>query len=205
MQAARGDADAIISPEIAAQFLSPQLNSWGLGPGLYEKDGEVIGFHHGGANQGFRCKSVAFFEGGGSGAVVMTNSDEGDPLIEEILAAAAEVYSWPKEGSKIQEWFALSEAEQLRLSGIYRAVIGGEDYELTVKQDGEGLRISLPDINLPNTFCAIAREEGSLKLTDCIGYTASFSEGDNTQTVVNVLGYSFVKNEEVSILPPVAE
>ena len=135
----------------------------------------------------------------------MTNSDEGDALIAEILAAAAEVYSWPKEGSTTQEWFALSETEQSRLSGTYRAAIGGEDYELTVKQDGEGLRISLPDINLPNTFCAIAREEGSLKLTDCIGYTASFSEGDNTQTVVNVLGYSFVKNEEVSILPPVAE
>ena len=104
-------------------------------------------------------------------------------------------YNWPKEGSKIQEWFALSETEQLRLSGTYRAAIGGEDYELTVKQDGEGLRISIPDINLPNTFCAIARGEGTLKLTDCNGYISTFSVDKNERAGVDVLGYHFSKDE----------
>ena len=194
MKAWRGEEGAILSKALCDEYLREHKNEWGLGPRLFVRDGEVIGFHHGGANEGYRCNSLAFLDG--RGAVVMTNSDQADPLIVEILAAAAEVYSWPKEVSKTQEWFALSEAEQLSLSGTYRTAIEGEDYELTVKQDGEGLKICIPDINLPNTFCAIAREKGSLKLIDCIGYTASFSEDENERAVVNVLGYFFVKDEE---------
>lgn len=194
IKAARGDADAFLAPEMTKQFLSPKRNSWGLGPRLYEQDGEVIGFHHGGANQGFRCKSVAFLDG--RGAVVMTNSDEGDPLIAEILAAAAEVYVWPRQGSKAQEWFALSETEQATLPGIYRATFDSEDCEVTVELQGEGLKIVFPGVGLPNIFYAIARTDRTLKLTDCNGYTANFSENDNKQTVINVIGYAFTRAEE---------
>jgi len=193
IKAARGDDDAFLAPEMTKQFLTPQRNCWGLGPNLYELDGEVIGFLHGGANKGFRCNSVAFLDG--RGAVVMTNSDQGDPLVAEILAAAAEVYGWPKQGSKEQEWFALSETEQATLPGIYRATLGTTDYEVTVEREGEGLKITFPAIGLPNTFYIKAREEGTLKLTDCIGYTASFTENENKQAVVTVMNYAFTKAE----------
>ena len=191
IKAARGDDDAFLSPEMTKQFLTSQRNSWGLGPRLYEQDSKVIGFHHGGANKGFRCNSVAFLDG--RGAVVMTNSDQGDPLIAEILAAAAEVYDWPKQGSRTQEWFALSEAEKAALPGIYRASLGGQDYDVSVEQHGQGLKVTFPGVSLPNTFYATAREEGVLKLLDCTGYTLSFSENEKQLTVVNIMNYMFTK------------
>ena len=123
----------------------------------------------------------------------MTNSDQGDPLIAEILAATAEVYDWPKQGSKTQEWFALSEAEKTALPGIYRASLGGQDYEVTVEQHGQGLKVTFPGVSLPNTFYATAREEGVLKLLDCTGYTLSFSENEKQLTVVNIMNYMFTK------------
>ena len=191
MNAARGDTDAFLTPEMTQQFLTPQRNSWGLGPRLYEHDGKVIGFHHGGANKGFRCNTVGFLDG--RGAVVMTNSDEGDPLIAEILAAAAEVYGWPKQASKAQEWFALSDTEQATLPGVYSATLGSTDYEVTVEQQDEGLKITFPGVSLPNNFYIIEREGEMPKLTDCIGFTASFTKDDNKQTVLNMFSYAFTK------------
>jgi len=115
--------------------------------------------------------------------------------VAEILAAAAEVYDWPKQGSKVQEWFALSEEEQATLPGIYKATLGDEDYEVTVKQEGEGVKIDFPGVDLLHTFYIKAREDETLKLTDCTGYTASFTENDNKQTVITVMNYAFTKIE----------
>ena len=88
---AEGTADEkaegkILSKPMCDQFLSEQLNAWGLGPRLFIEDGKTIGFHHGGANEGYRCNFAAFLDG--RGAVVMTNSDVGDALVSEIMAAA---------------------------------------------------------------------------------------------------------------------
>jgi hypothetical protein len=50
--------------------------------------------HYWFGNAGFRCQFVGLLEKG-DGAVVMTNSDSGDPLIDEILKSIAAVYGWP--------------------------------------------------------------------------------------------------------------
>ena len=194
IKAVRGEPGAFLSPEMAKQFLTPQHNSWGLGPRLYEQDGKVIGFHHGGANKGFRCNSISFLDG--RGAVVMTNSNQGDPLVAEILTTAADAYGWPRQRSKAQEWFTLSAAEQAALPGIYRATLGLADYEVTVEQEGEGLKIDFPGVSLPNTFYLIAREAGILKLTDSTGYTASITENEKRQAVITVINYSFTRVED---------
>jgi len=51
-------------------------------------------FTHGGANEGFRCLLVAY-ENSGDGAVIMTNSDAGSGLADEIIHSIAVEYGWP--------------------------------------------------------------------------------------------------------------
>jgi hypothetical protein len=77
-------------------MLTPGMNQWGLGP---ETGGGTSGkpehryFTHSGANEGFRCDLVAYENG--DGAVIMTNSDAGGQLAEEIMRSLAYEYKWP--------------------------------------------------------------------------------------------------------------
>lgn len=89
-EAYAGRSNEVLSVEMARQMLTPDANSWGLGPAI---QGDGSRFGHGGANEGFRCQFTAFIEGG-RGAAVMTNSDTGDRIVEEILRTIWDVYGW---------------------------------------------------------------------------------------------------------------
>lgn len=52
-------------------------------------------FSHGGSNQGFRCRLVAYRDAG-LAAAVMTNSDAGGPLLGAALDLIAREYDWPE-------------------------------------------------------------------------------------------------------------
>jgi CubicO group peptidase (beta-lactamase class C family) len=89
----KGESNRVLSKEMVEQMLTPGLNGWGLGLGI-EGEADSARFGHGGSNEGFRCQLVAFREGG-KGAAVMTNSDNGDALAQEILLSIARAYGWP--------------------------------------------------------------------------------------------------------------
>ena len=95
---------------------------WGLGFGLHEKDGDVIGFHHGGDNEGFHGHMLSFLNG--SGAVIMTNGDQGPTLIQELLAATAALYQWPVHQVTEKAWQPLTIEHQALISGTYTVTIG---------------------------------------------------------------------------------
>jgi len=88
-----GKSSKILSQDMARQMLTPQMGTWGLGFGLESTDGKPS-FSHGGANEGFRCNLFAYRDGG-RGFAVMTNSDSGGQLTEEIYRAVAKEYAWP--------------------------------------------------------------------------------------------------------------
>lgn len=92
-KAYRGEPDRILSSDMAHQMLTPDANGRGLGP-VMEGEGPSLSFGHGGASEGFRCQLVAYVRRG-QGAVIMTNSDKGRVLIEEVLRAIAAAYRWP--------------------------------------------------------------------------------------------------------------
>jgi CubicO group peptidase (beta-lactamase class C family) len=92
-KAHRGESGHRLSPSMARQMLSPNEHGRGLGPAI-EGEASSLRFGHGGASEGYRCQLVGFVERG-QGAVVMTNSDNGTLLIEEILRAIAAAYQWP--------------------------------------------------------------------------------------------------------------
>ena len=71
---------------------TPVLSDYGLGVTLMERGGRPI-VTHGGANEGFECRFVAFFDGSRQGLVVMTNGDNGGVLaaaIQRLVQAMGE-------------------------------------------------------------------------------------------------------------------
>ena len=86
-------SSAMIQQMFTSQALKQGANVVGLGVFLYG-EGETARFGHTGGNEGIRCEFIAY-QNRGQGAVVMTNSDEGWPIIQDLLATIAEEYSWP--------------------------------------------------------------------------------------------------------------
>lgn len=88
-----GKSSKILREDMARQMLTPQIGTWGLGFGL-ESTGGKPSFSHGGANEGYRSNLFAYRDGG-QGLAVMTNSDSGGELTEEIYRSVAKEYAWP--------------------------------------------------------------------------------------------------------------
>jgi len=84
---------SLLSRAMAREMLRRQMGQSGLGF-MVGGSGVAFRYHHGGSNEGYRCQFVAFLEDG-KGAVIMTNGDAGQELIQEILLAIADEYDWP--------------------------------------------------------------------------------------------------------------
>jgi CubicO group peptidase (beta-lactamase class C family) len=122
IDAYHGRSNDVLSQEMARQMLTPGIHNHGLGP--------VIGpggrsFGHSGGNEGYRCVLRAFIESG-NGAAVMTNSDNGGVLYQEIIRTLAELYDWPD--FKAEERVVAEVAPGLlaELAGQYE--ISGEEF-----------------------------------------------------------------------------
>jgi hypothetical protein len=75
------------------EMLLPQLENSGLG--LYiDGNDHSQRFTFTGSNEGFKCYLVGYVNPG-PGAVVMTNSENGAPLMLEILRSIAAEYQCP--------------------------------------------------------------------------------------------------------------
>ncbi len=91
-QSRAGKSRKVLSPKMAGQMLTKQSGGWGLGITV-TGEGKAARFSHGGSNKGYRCTMIAYTETG-QGAVVMTNSENGDGLIEEVTRSIAKEYGW---------------------------------------------------------------------------------------------------------------
>ncbi|MBE0711155.1 MAG: beta-lactamase family protein, partial [Candidatus Aminicenantes bacterium] len=140
-----GESNQIISQEMTVRMLTPGTGNWGLGIGLRTTttEGEKS-FSHGGGNKGFICMLFAYIHKG-QGAVVMTNSDNGNQLVLEILRGLSSVYGWsvlqPKE-------VALVEIVPEKLTpyvGDYRAA-DEPDTPVLVSIEKNQLHIKSPEI-----------------------------------------------------------
>jgi CubicO group peptidase (beta-lactamase class C family) len=114
-EAYAGESETVLSTEMARQMLTPDMNDHGLGPGI---SGGGARFGHGGSNEGFRCTFTAFIEGG-SGAVLMTNSDNGSALAQEILLNIGLEYGWPGFEQDVRTVAQLEPAVYEELAGRY--------------------------------------------------------------------------------------
>ena len=89
----RGEDSSLLSQESARTMMTRVPNAGGIGIGI-DGDGDAFRFRHTGGNAGFVCYAVSFANKG-RGAVIMTNSDNGFPLVHEIVRAISREYNWP--------------------------------------------------------------------------------------------------------------
>jgi CubicO group peptidase (beta-lactamase class C family) len=88
-----GKSARVLSQATALEMITPV----GVGPYAVgftiQKDGEGWYFSHGGSNWGFQCGLTAH-RLHGYGAAIMTNSDNGGPLIRELTKLIQQEYAW---------------------------------------------------------------------------------------------------------------
>jgi CubicO group peptidase (beta-lactamase class C family) len=143
MQGAYDGRDAaLLSQAMARQMLTRQAGEYGLGFGV-ETGAGWSAFTHGGANEGYRAMFVAITNG--SGAVVMTNSDNGAVLAGEILRAIAQEYDWPTFRSVERDVVPLPTSALREIAGDYTFERPGLTQTLRIRPGDDGvLRTSGP-------------------------------------------------------------
>ena len=86
---------ALFKKETIGEMLTPQKVAGHIGIGFFlNGKGDSLRYQHGGWDEGF-VTQVTAYGNLGMGAVVMVNSNEGYPLLNEIMKAIALEYEWP--------------------------------------------------------------------------------------------------------------
>jgi len=118
-----GKSHKILSQSMAREMLTRQKDNWGLGLEL-SKPEMMPRFDHFGVNAGFVSVLQAYRDGG-SGIAIMTNGQDGEKLITEILRAVAREYGWPDFKPSEHVLAKLDSAMAPKLAGTY--VLPGPD------------------------------------------------------------------------------
>ena len=134
-----GSAGALLSPVLGRELLTTQIDPGvrggvldRLGLGLFlGGEGPATRFGHQGGNEGFRCHLLAYRDTG-QGAVVMTNGDNGNWLVQRAFARIAEVLRWPDYPTEVAERDVPDAAALAGFAGTY----GSGDEVVTVAADG---------------------------------------------------------------------
>jgi len=136
LQAAAGTEGKVLSPEMARLMLSPQIEGHSFGF-LVDGQGADINYSLRGKTRGFSCFMVVY-PVKGQGAVIMTNSESGTLLIQEILGALSEAYGWAQFRPEEKDVLRLDPATYQTYAGSYEV---NPAYGLEVKQDDYALVI----------------------------------------------------------------
>lgn len=90
---ASGQSKNVMTQALAQDMLRRQVGEWGLGVGVLG-EGDATRFSHGGANEGFRAFWVGYRDTA-NGVAVMTNSDAGMGVANDLVRTIADEYGWP--------------------------------------------------------------------------------------------------------------
>lgn len=87
-----GDSNRILTTANTTQMLT-HSGDYALGIEALGR-GQAARFGHGGSNEGYRARFICF-RNVGQGAVILTNSENGDKVISETMKGIARIYGWP--------------------------------------------------------------------------------------------------------------
>lgn len=141
MDCARGKPNGLISPALARRMLSAQAAGSGYGFRL-EGEHEKFKLYLKGKTRGFRA-AMLIYPAIGQGVVVMTNSDNGGVLVEEILRGLSVIYGWPDYQPEEKTLFRLPPEIYQKYVGRYEVNenyfldVSYQDYYLIVHPTGQ--------------------------------------------------------------------
>jgi CubicO group peptidase (beta-lactamase class C family) len=144
---ARGTGN-FLSRDAVADLLKPAFENYALGLAVLG-EGPTLRFTHQGGNAGYKARFVMYVASG-DGVIVMTNSDNGMYLVNEVFRAVAQAYGWPDLQPRTAKIIAADRAQLARFAGVYQfdeaSERGDNRIEFVVAKDRCGL--ILPDIGL---------------------------------------------------------
>jgi CubicO group peptidase (beta-lactamase class C family) len=120
-QALAGKSGRVLSSKTANEMLVPVFGTQAIGLRMGGSPAHPT-FSHGGANAGYRCILIAYETG--DGAVVMTNGDNGDALMDDLVRTIAHEYGWPDYQPVVRTLVALDPGAFDRYAGAYRLPSG---------------------------------------------------------------------------------
>jgi hypothetical protein len=126
-----GTSKRVLLQNMTRQMLTPGMNSWGLGVSIGGSAPHQY-FQHTGANEGYRCALVAFEDG--DGAVLMTNSDNGNMLIDEVIGTIAHEYGWPDLQPTVH---SIAKIDPKRFDALLGSYQIGPGFILTFTREGD--------------------------------------------------------------------
>jgi CubicO group peptidase (beta-lactamase class C family) len=147
----RGESNAVLSQEMAGAMLEPVRNEYGLG---FATHPEIGRFGHGGANAGFRATLAAFRDG--RGLVIMTNSDEGAAVAEELMMAIAREYGWGEIVPRTLVAAELTAEQRDAIAGTW--VVRGAPVRVTLTPTDDGLLHVESTILRPTTYVPVSAQ-----------------------------------------------
>jgi CubicO group peptidase (beta-lactamase class C family) len=93
MAAYTGRSETVMTQELATEMLTPVDAGYGLGLGITDDGGGRLHATHDGANEGFQTMLVLYPDRG-QGAVIMTNSDNGLALADDLVDSLSLHFRW---------------------------------------------------------------------------------------------------------------
>jgi CubicO group peptidase (beta-lactamase class C family) len=88
----QGHSNLILSKEMAINALSRHYWHMALGF-IMDEEGDRIALNFSGGNHGYICDIYSYLNAG-SGAIIMSNSNNGGPLIESLFYSISKEYNW---------------------------------------------------------------------------------------------------------------
>lgn len=138
---AMGRPKRLLSPESARAMLTPQFRNRGFGF-LVDGSGNDVRFSARGRTSGFSGLAV-FYPARGQGLIVLTNSDNGGLLADEIVRAVSAAYGWPDYKPEERPLFRLDPSTyaqyvgRYEISPVYALEVTFEDYYLIIHPTGQ--------------------------------------------------------------------
>ncbi|MCC6770906.1 MAG: serine hydrolase [Gemmatimonadaceae bacterium] len=155
-----GTSSTVLSQQSATEMLTPQNDGYGVGPAV-GGTGPGERFGHGGANEGYRAQ-LTYFPTLGKGAAVMTNSDAGSALAQEILLALAAEYQWAEFAPREVTTIAMDSVALDAFVGRY-TMTSPMKGEVTVAREGSTLYVHEPQF-IPRTAVVFLEQHKALSL-----------------------------------------
>jgi CubicO group peptidase (beta-lactamase class C family) len=136
-ESCRGESDKIIRPETSRKMLKRYRGDMALGIVL-KNTGDSIALAYGGWNEGYICDVYSYLKSG-DGVVIMTNSNNGYMLIQEVYRSLAVAYGWPGFKPVTIKTVTVPSPVLSKYAGTFKALLEGKKeftFDLVKNSDG---------------------------------------------------------------------